>query len=44
MFLLTGNVTEANTITLIVEGVKTLNFFLFDYVWDKIKTNKEEKL
>ncbi len=35
--LLNGMVEETTIYTLIIEVVKTLNYFLFDYVWDKIK-------
>lgn len=42
MFLLTGSVEKAGINTVIIELVKTLNYFLFDYVWDKIKKGKEQ--
>ena len=41
MLLITRDINEANIFTPIIEVVKTLNFFLFDYVWDKIKKGKK---
>jgi uncharacterized membrane protein len=40
MFLIFETIEGASTTTLIIEAVKTFNFFLFDYVWDKIKKKR----
>jgi len=42
LLLMPGNIVQVNTITIIVEVIKTLNFFLFDYVWDRLKKHEAE--
>jgi len=41
IYIVSGDIEETTTLTIFIEIIKTLQYFIYDYIWSKRKCLKE---